>query len=266
MLVDSHCHLTHPKFKDDIDAAVARAREAGVGTMVSISTSLAECDDVLAVARRFPDIYATVGVHPHDVEKEPDVSAEEILRRAADPLVIGIGETGLDYFYEFGPRELQKECFARHIDAARACQLPLIVHTRDAEADTAEMLKAGAEQGAFPGVIHCFTASWDFARKALDLGLYISISGIITFKGADDLRAAAAQVPLDRLLIETDAPFLAPIPLRGKRNEPAFIGHTAAELARIRGISTAELVEATTNNFFTLFSKARRPQEKGQGA
>jgi TatD DNase family protein len=266
MLVDSHCHLTHPKFKDDIDAAVERARAAGVGTIVTIGTTLGEYDDVVGVARRFQDIYATVGVHPHDVEKEPDVAVDDLLRRAADPRVIGIGETGLDYFYEFSPRQLQQDCFRRHIDAARISQLPLIVHTRDAEDDTAALLREGAGAGAFPGVIHCFSASRDFAEKALDLGLYISVSGIITFKGADELRAAVAAVPLDRLLIETDAPFLAPIPHRGKRNEPAYIGHTAAELARLKGISTAELVTATTDNFFTLFTKARRPENKGQAS
>ena len=264
MLVDSHCQLTHPKFADDIDAAVARAREAGVGTCLTICTTLGEYDAVVGVARRFPDIYATVGVHPHDAETEPDYSIDDILSRAADPRTIGIGETGLDYFYDYSPRDLQKQSFAKHIDAARQTQLPLIVHTRDAEADTAEMLQEGINEGAYPGVIHCFSASWDFAKKALDMGFYISISGIITFKAADDLRAAVAKVPLDRLLIETDAPFLAPVPLRGKRNEPAFVGHTAAELARLKGISTAELVAATTDNFFRVFTKAQRPNS-GEG-
>jgi TatD DNase family protein len=260
MLIDSHCHLNHPKLHGDVGGAVARARAAGVGAMLTIGTCMREFDDVLAIAKGFDDIYCSVGVHPHDAEGEPDVSAAELLARAADPLVIGIGETGLDYYYDTSPRDLQKASFARHIDAARASQLPLIVHTRDAEADTATLLREGMAKGPFPGVIHCFTASKAFAEIALELGFYISISGIITFKGADDLREAVCHVPLDRLLIETDAPFLAPVPMRGKANEPAFIGHTAAALAALKGISTAALVDATTDNFFRLFTRARRPE------
>lgn len=256
MLVDSHCHLNHLKFQDDIAETVERARRNGVGAMVTINTCIEQFDEVLAIARRFPDIYCTVGVHPHDAEKEPNVSVAQLLERAADPLVIGIGETGLDYFYEHSPRAIQQASFRRHIDASRQTRLPLIVHTRDAEADTAAILREEMEEGAYPGVIHCFSASRDFAEQALDLGFYISISGIVTFKTAEDLRATVRMVPLDRLLIETDAPYLAPIPFRGKRNEPAFISHTAAQVAELKGVSIAELADITTENFRRLFSKA----------
>lgn len=256
MFIDSHCHLNHEKFQGDVAEVVERARRNGVGVMVTINTCLEQFDEVLAIARRFPDIYGTVGVHPHDAEKEPDVSVAQLLERASDPLIIGIGETGLDYFYEHSPRDIQQASFRRHIEASRKSQLPLIVHTRDAEADTLAILREEMGKGAYPGVIHCFSASRDFAEQALDMGFYISISGIVTFKTAEDLRATVRMVPLDRLLIETDAPYLAPIPFRGKRNEPALISHTAARLAELKGVSVSELANATTENFRRLFSKA----------
>ncbi len=259
MFVDSHCHLNHAKFHDDVEAAVTRARAQGVGAMVTINTCLAEFDEVLAIANHYPDIFCTVGVHPHDAEGEADVSTEDLVSRATHDRVIGIGETGLDYYYDNSPRDVQKTSFRRHIDAARTTGLPLIVHTRDAEEDTADILQEGMEAGAYPGVIHCFSASRDFARKALDLGLYISISGIVTFKTADEIREAVKITPLDRLLIETDAPFLAPVPHRGKTNEPAFVTHTAGKVAELKGISVEELGQITTDNFYRLFSKAVRP-------
>ncbi|MDA5193850.1 TatD family hydrolase [Govanella unica] len=260
MFVDSHCHLNYDGLRDDIPGAVARARAAGVGTMLTINTKLREFDEVLAIAHSHPGIFCTVGVHPHEAETD-QASVEAIIERTHDPLVVGIGETGLDYFYDNSPRELQQIGFRRHIEASRATQLPIVIHTRDADDDCAAILREEMGKGSFPGVIHCFTASRAFAEVALELGFYISISGIVTFKAAEDLRETVKIIPLDRLLIETDAPFLAPIPHRGRPNEPAFVAYTAAKVAELRGLDVRELGRITTENFFRLFSKATPPAE-----
>ena len=257
MLVDSHCHLNYKGLVEEQQAALTRARAAGVTAMLNIATREAEWDEVLAVATREPDVWASVGIHPHDADHHPDIDVEKLIARAAHPRVIGIGETGLDYYYDKSDRARQRDSFRTHIIAARETGLPIIVHTRDAEADTYEMLAEEMAKGAYKGVIHCFTASQDFANKALELGLYISISGIVTFKNAADLQASAKTIPADRLLVETDAPFLAPVPHRGKPGEPAFVADTARFLADLRGEDELELRSRTAGNFYILFSKAR---------
>jgi len=256
MLVDSHCHLDFPGLIEDLDGVVARARAAGVGRMVTICTKLSEFERVLAVAGRFDDITCSVGLHPHEAGSEAAVAPERLVRLAQHPKVVGIGETGLDFYYEHSPREAQARQFRSHIAAARRSGLPLIVHSRDADAEMTEILTEEMEKGAFGGVMHCFSSGPALARAALDLGLYLSLSGILTFKNADALREIARAAPLDRLLVETDAPYLAPAPLRGKQNEPAFVVHTAARLAALKGLSQAEVERATTANFERLFSKA----------
>ena len=259
MLVDSHCHLDFPDFADDFPAVLERARAAGVQTLQTISTRLSAADAILAVASRDPDIWCSVGLHPHEAATEEDVSPERIVALSDHSDVIGIGETGLDYYYEHSPRERQLASFRNHIEASRRTGLPLIVHARDADDDTVAVLKDEYERGPFPGLIHCFTAGRDLARAALGIGFLISISGIVTFKKAQNVHEAAREVPLDRLLVETDAPFLAPVPHRGKRCEPAFVAQTAAAVAELRGADSARVAAATTDNFFRLFSKARRP-------
>lgn len=256
MLVDCHCHLDFPEFAPELDTIVARAREAGVGAMLTIGTELSRFPGVLKVAERFPGISCTVGVHPHEAAKDADVSVEQLLNLARHKKVVGFGETGLDYYYEHSPREAQIHCFRIHIAAARQAGLPLVIHTRDADDDTAAILADEMGKGAFTGLLHCFSSGAALAEQALDLGLYISFSGIVTFKAADELRAIAARVPDDRILVETDAPFLAPVPLRGKRNEPAFVAHTAARLAQLRGTTPEALAAQTTANFHRLFAKA----------
>ena len=256
MLVDSHCHLDYPEFAD-LDEVARRAHAAGIGCMLTIGTSMPKFPGVLAVAEARADIFCTVGVHPHEAGKEDMVTVQGLLDIAKNPKVVGIGETGLDYFYEHSPRAAQQQSFRLHIEAAREAQLPIIVHTRDADDDTLGILRDEMQKGAFPGLIHCFSATAAFAQGAVDMGLYISVSGIITFKKADDLRAAVATVPLDRLLVETDAPYLAPLPHRGKPNEPAFTRFTAEKLAEIKGVTFAEIERATTENFFRLFSKIK---------
>lgn len=257
MLVDSHCHLNYKGLAEHQQEALDRARGAGVSAMLNISTRECEWDDVLAVAEREADVWASVGIHPHEADAHPDIDAAKLVARAAHPRVIGIGETGLDYYYDHSDRDRQKTSFRSHIAAARETGLPLIVHTRDAEDDTAEILAEEMGKGAFPALIHCFTASSDFADKMLDLGLYISISGIVTFKNAAALQETAARLPADRLLVETDAPFLSPIPHRGKPGEPAFVADTARFLANLRGESIEDLAAVTTANFYRLFTKAR---------
>jgi TatD DNase family protein len=257
MLIDSHCHLNYKGLVDAQPAVLARARERGVTGMLNISTRESEWADVIATAEREPDVWASVGIHPHEADTHPDMHAARLIEAAAHPKVIGIGESGLDYYYDHSDRDRQKASFRAHIDAARATGLPIIIHTRDAEADTAAILAEEMGKGAFPALIHCFTASADFAATVLELGLYISISGIVTFKNAKDLAATAATIPEDRLLVETDAPFLAPIPHRGKTGEPAFVADTAAFLANLRGVELARLGEVTSANFFRLFAKAR---------
>jgi TatD DNase family protein len=259
MLVDSHCHLDFPEFAPELDAVVQRAREADVQVCVTIGTTLAKFPNVLAVAEQFDNIYCSVGVHPHEAKVEPLKGAVPLIERAQNRNVVGIGETGLDYYYGHSPREMQIANFRAHIAAARALQLPLIVHTRDAEDDTIAILEEEMGQGAFTGLIHCFTGTQRLAHAALALGFCISASGIATFKKSEELRVVLKSVPLDRLLVETDAPFLAPQPFRGKRNEPAFVKHTATMLAELKGVSFPELAAATTENFFRLFTRAERP-------
>ena len=255
MLVDSHCHLNYKGLAEQQDDVLARARARGVTALLNIATRESEWDDVLAAAERHADVWASVGIHPHDADHHPDVDTAKLVARAAHPRVIGIGETGLDYYYDKSDRARQQESFRRHIHASQQTGLPVIVHTRDAEADTLALLREEMGRAAFPGVIHCFTASDDFARKALDLGFYISISGIVTFKNAADLQATARWLPQDRLLVETDAPFLAPVPHRGKTGEPAFVADTLAFLAELRGEDRDGLASATSQNFYKLFSK-----------
>lgn len=255
MLIDSHCHLNYKGLVEDQRNVLERARAAGVGMMLNIATRESEWDDVLATAVREPDVWATVGIHPHEADEHPDVDTAKLVQRAAHPRIVGIGETGLDYYYDHSDRERQRRSFRSHIAAARDTGLPLIVHTRDAEADTISILRDEMGQGGYSGVIHCFTASGAFADAALDMGLYISISGIVTFKSAKDLQETAARLPLDRLLIETDSPFLAPVPHRGKPCEPAYVADTARFLANLRGESIDQLADASSANFRTLFSK-----------
>jgi TatD DNase family protein len=257
MFVDSHCHLNYKGLVEDQAAVIARARDAGVSAMLNISTREREWDDVIAVAERDTAIWASVGIHPHEADGHPDVDAAKLVAKAAHPRVIAIGETGLDYYYDHSDRARQRSSFRTHIAAARETGLPVIVHTRDAEADTAAMLAEEMGKGAYSGVIHCFTASQDFAETALGLGLYISISGIATFKNAKALQDSAARVPGDRLLIETDSPFLAPVPHRGRRCEPAYVADTARFLAELRGVSVETLAAQTSANFFRLFGKAK---------
>ena len=256
MFIDSHCHLNYKGLVEDQPGVLARARAAGVSGMLSISTRAAEWDDVIGVAEREHDVWASVGIHPHDADSHAEVETETLVAKAAHPRVIGIGETGLDYYYDRSDRERQRTSFRNHIAAARESGLPLIVHTRDAEEDTAAILTEEMGKGPFTGVIHCFTASEAFARKALDLGLFISLSGIVTFKNARDLQETAQGLPLERLLIETDSPFLAPVPHRGRPCEPAFVADTARFVAQLRKLPVEALAEATTANFFTLFAKA----------
>ena len=255
MLTDSHCHLNYKGIVEDQQSVLERARAAGVGTMLNISTRRSEWDEVIGVAEREGDVWASVGIHPHEADAHPDVDTALLVERAAHPRVVGIGESGLDYYYDHSDRERQRDSFRAHLAAAGATGLPIIVHTRDAEADTYAILAEEMRSLAFSGVIHCFTASADFAKKALDLGLYISMSGIVTFKNAKDLQETAKAVPADRLLIETDSPFLAPVPHRGKPCEPAFVADTARFLSELRGERLEELAERTSANFRRLFSK-----------
>jgi TatD DNase family protein len=255
MLVDSHCHLDFAEAAERPDI-VARARRAGVATMLTICTKLEEFPTVRAIAETDPDIWCTVGVHPHEAAVEPAATKAGLVAATKHPKVIGIGETGLDFYYEHSPRERQVEIFRVHIAAAREAGVPLIVHTRDADPETIAILE---EERPPAGVIHCFSTGRKLAERALDLGFYISLSGIVTFKPAQDLRDIARDLPLDRILVETDAPYLAPVPLRGKRNEPAFVTHTAALVAQLKGVTPDELARATTANFFRLFAKAQPP-------
>lgn len=261
MLVDSHCHLDFPDFGDEVDDIVARAGEAGVATMVSISTHLSRFDGVRAVAERFDNVWCSVGVHPHHAGVEGQDGPDRLIELAAHPRVVGIGESGLDYYYDRSPRDRQQVSFRAHIAAARETGLPLIVHARDADEDTANILREEMGKGAFTGVMHCFSSGRGLAEAALDLGMYISFSGILTFKNAEELREIARDVPDERLLVETDAPFLAPIPNRGKRNEPAFVAHTAEVLADVKAMEFNNLAELTSDNFFRLFARAERPAE-----
>jgi TatD DNase family protein len=258
MLIDSHCHLDFPDFADDLDGVVTRARAAGVARIVSISTRVMRHAELLAIAERFPDVYCSVGTHPHHADQELDIGVEELVARTRHPKVVAIGEAGLDYYYDKSPREAQARGFRNHIAAARATSLPLVIHSRDADADMAQMLEEETGKGAFPAVLHCFTGGADLAQRAIALGLFISFTGILTFKKSDDLRAIAKSLPADRILVETDAPYLAPGPHRGKRNEPASVVETAKVLAEARGLPPDEIARQTTENFFRLFGKVSR--------
>ena len=257
MFADSHCHLNYKGVFEQQGDVLARARSRGVGAMLNISTRESEWDAVVATAEREPDVWASIGIHPHEADQHPDVDIARLIDRAAHPRIVGIGESGLDYYYDHSDRARQQASFRSHIGACRETGLPLIVHTREAEEDTLAILRDEMKQGAFTGVIHCFTASGAFADAALELGFYISISGIVTFKNARDLQETAARLPIERLLIETDAPFLAPVPHRGKQGEPAFVADTATFLAQLRGEAIEELAARTADNFFSLFNKAR---------
>ncbi len=259
MLVDSHCHLNYDGLVEHQATVLARARAAGVGAFLNISTREREWGDVVATAEREPDVWASIGIHPHEAEQHADLGEGKLLAAAEHPRVIAIGESGLDYYYDKSDRAVQRALFRTHIAVARRTGLPLIVHTRDAEDDTAGILAEEMDKGAFPALIHCFTASAEFGRRVLDLGLTISLSGIVTFKNARDLQSFAAEVPADKLLVETDSPFLAPVPHRGKTCEPAFVRDTAEFIARLRGESVDELAENSTRNFYDLFTKAVRP-------
>ncbi|MDP9056263.1 MAG: TatD family hydrolase [Pseudomonadota bacterium] len=259
MLIDSHCHLNYKGLVEDQSAVLDRARAAGIAGFLNISTRQSEWSDVIATAVREPDVWASVGIHPHEADGHADLGEGVLLAATEHPRVIAIGETGLDYYYDKSERATQQALFRSHIAVARQTGLPLIIHTRDAEGDTAAIIADEMAQGAFPALIHCFTASADFARKMLELGLTISLSGIITFKNAKDLQAIARELPDDRLLVETDAPFLAPVPHRGRICEPAFTADTARCVAALRGVDPAALAETTTRNFFRLFTKAIKP-------
>jgi TatD DNase family protein len=259
MLVDSHCHLDFPDFAGDLDAIVARAREAGIARFVTISTRIRRHPEVLGIAERFADVFCSVGTHPHQAHEELDIAVEDIIARTRHPKVVAIGEAGLDYHYDFSPRDAQERGFRNHIAAARATGLPLVIHSRSADDDMARILEEETGKGAFPAVLHCFTGGRDLAERAMALGLSISFTGILTFKKSDDLRGIAAALPADRFLVETDAPYLAPGRHRGKRNEPAFVVETAKVLAEVRGVSFDEIARQTTENFFRLFAKVPRP-------
>jgi TatD DNase family protein len=256
-LIDSHCHLNYEGLVERQDEVLENARERGVQGFLNISTRKSEWNDVVSAAERNADVWATVGVHPHEADAHPDLGAAALVEGANHPRVIAIGECGLDYYYDKSDRAAQRERFHAHIEAARQTGLPLVVHTREAEADTAEILEAAVRDGGVRGVLHCFTGSAELARKGLDLGFYVSLSGIVTFKNAADLQATAKWLPADRMLVETDAPFLAPVPHRGQKCEPAFVADTANFVAELRGEDREALGEATTANFFTLFSKAQ---------
>jgi TatD DNase family protein len=256
MLVDSHCHLDFPDFASELNAVMARASAAGVGAMLTISTHVRRFERLAAITGRFPNVCCSIGTHPHYASEERDIRLEELLEIAALPKVVAIGEAGLDYHYDTSHIDDQERGLRLHIAAARETGLPLVIHSREADERMASLLEEEMAKGAFKAVLHCFTGGADLARRGLALGLYISFSGVITFKNSESLRAIAAEMPLDRVLVETDAPYLAPVPMRGKRNEPSYVRHTARMLAEVRGLSEAEIAKATTANFFRLFAKA----------
>ncbi len=258
MLVDSHCHLDFPDFAPELEAVVARAEAAGVGRMVTISTRVRRHAQVLAIAERFPNVTCSVGTHPHHAHEELDITAGDLISRAEHPKVVAIGEAGLDYHYDNSPRDAQEQGFRTHIAAARATQLPLVIHAREADGDTARILEEEMGKGPFPAVLHCYTGGPDLARRAIALGLSISFTGIVTFRNSAALREIAGSLPADRFLVETDAPYLAPLPYRGKRNEPAYVVEVAKVLAEVRGVSADEIARQTSENFFRLFSKVPR--------
>jgi TatD DNase family protein len=257
MLIDSHCHLDFPELAADRTGVLARAKAAGVDGMVTISTRVKRFDEIKAIAEAHPEVWCSVGTHPHHADEELDIFAEDLIRLAEHPRCVAIGEAGLDYFYDNAPKEAQETGLLRHIEASRTTGLPLVIHSRSADVHMSGILAAAVGQGAFPFVLHCFTGGIDLARKALELGGYISFSGIITFKNAEEIREVAKFVPADRYLVETDAPYLAPIPHRGSTNEPSYVAHTAAKVAEVRGVQPSQLADETTTNFYRLFSKAK---------
>jgi TatD DNase family protein len=258
MIVDSHCHLDFPDFANDLDGIVDRARAQGVGRMVTISTRVRELPKLLAIAERFDEVFCSVGTHPHNAHEELDIGTADLVAKTAHPKVVAIGEAGLDYFYDTSPREAQEQGFRAHIAAARETGLPLVIHARNADDDMARILEEETGKGAFPAVLHCFTGGRALAMRAIELGLSISFTGILTFKTSHALREIAADLPADRILVETDAPYLAPGKFRGKRNEPSYVVETAKVLAETRGVSFDEIASQTTENFFRLFSKVPR--------
>ncbi|MDA0305563.1 MAG: TatD family hydrolase [Proteobacteria bacterium] len=256
MLVDSHCHLDFPDFEGELDDVMARAKDAGIGHMMTICTRVTKFDGVLALAEAYDNVFCTVGIHPHNTEDEPETTAQELIGLSKHPKVVGLGETGLDFFYFNSPRDIQEKSFRAHITAARETGLPLVIHNRDSDEDMIRVLRDEHARGPFPGVIHCFSSGPELAENVMEIGLSISFSGIVTFKTADVLRDVARQVPIERILVETDSPYLAPVPKRGKRNEPAFTAFTAAEVAGLKGMDADAFAKATTDNYFRLFSKA----------
>jgi TatD DNase family protein len=257
MLIDSHCHLDFPDFEDERDAVLQRARDRGVGGFVTINTRVRQFDTLREIAETHDDVCCSVGTHPHNAAEEDDLPLEDILKLAEHPKVVAIGEAGLDYHYDRSPRDAQERGFRKHIEAARRTGLPLVIHSRDAEDDTAAILEEEMGKGAFTAVLHCFSSAPRLAHAGIALGLYVSFSGILTFKRSEELRALATELPVDRLLVETDAPYLAPMPNRGKRNEPAYVVDTARVLAECRGLSELEIAAQTTANFHAIFTRAR---------
>jgi len=260
MLIDSHCHLDFPDFADDLDGIVARATSAGIGRILTISTRVRRLNALLAITERFPEVYCSVGTHPHQADEEDGIQTEELVELARHPKVVAFGEAGLDYFYQHGSREAQERGFRAHIAAARATGLPLVIHTREADEDCGRILEDEMAKGAFRAVLHCYTGGRDLAMKAIALGLSISFTGILTFKKSQGLRDIAAELPIDRIMVETDAPYLAPGKYRGKRNEPAYVVEIAKVLSETRGVSLEEISRQTTENFFRLFSKVPAPR------
>jgi len=259
MLVDSHCHLDFPDFADDLDGIVARAAAAGVGRLVTISTRVRRLAELLAIAERYENVYCSVGTHPHHADEEDGISANELIALTQHPKIVALGEAGLDNFYDNGSPDAQERGFRAHIAAARATGLPLVIHTREADARCGEILEEEVAKGPFRAVLHCYTGGRELAMKAIELGLHISFTGILTFKNSQALRDLAAELPADRIMVETDAPYLAPGKFRGKRNEPAYVVETAKVLAEARGVSLEEITRQTTETFFKLFSKVPRP-------
>ena len=266
MIIDHHCHLDFPQFAEDFPSMIARAKAAGVGALVTISTRVSKLGTLLELTTRDPVIYCSVGTHPHNADQEMDVTTEDLVRLATSHhKIVAIGEAGLDYFYQKSTRENQAEGFRRHIAAARITGLPLEIHTRDADDDCKAILEDEYAKGAFPAILHCYTGGMDLAMRAVELGLFVSFTGVVSFKKSDALREIAKAVPLNRILVETDAPYLAPEPVRGKTNEPAYVVHTAAAIAKARGVSYEEIAAATTENFFRLFTKVKRSQGSAAG-
>ena len=259
-VIDSHCHLDYPGLAEELGAVLERAQGAGVRLLLSIGTRVRKFDQILAIAERHDNVYCTVGTHPHNAAEEPDVTADELVTLARHPKVVGIGEAGLDYHYDHSPRDQQAASFRVHIAAARETGLPLVIHSREAEADTAAILEEEMQKGAFKPLLHCFSSKMELATRGLKLGAYVSFSGILTYKNAEEIRAVAQSVPMDRLLVETDAPYLAPVPYRGKTNEPAFVVKTLERLAEVKDVTPDAMAQVTTGNFFALFDKVPKPQ------